>query len=248
MNELEELNLLNQLIELGAKAAHAHTQSNSDDGHKGTAAYVQWHELRAEMGELVRAAYAPQADSVTAPAYSIDADPQGIRARVAEAITGALAFGARGANPPPPGHWLAPFWKSARQEASRNAPVTSDTLYLLRRLLSNQHTLTSSEFREELGKIVGEATQAADSVEHATRRWAAPKYDHQQREWCIAYEAETGFDPMMDDYEAGLKTFAEAAVASLRWYEDHTSDAHLRISNKAIPGGRYDAARKQGGA
>lgn len=54
MNELEELNLLNQLIELGAKAAHAHTQSNSDDGHKGTAAWVQWHELRAEMGELVR--------------------------------------------------------------------------------------------------------------------------------------------------------------------------------------------------
>ena len=60
MNELEELNLLNQLIELGAKAAHAHAQSNSDDGHKGTAAYVQWQELRAEMGELIRAAYAPQ--------------------------------------------------------------------------------------------------------------------------------------------------------------------------------------------
>ena len=60
MNELEELNLLNQLIELGAKAAHAHAQSNSDDGHKGTAAYVQWQELRAEMGELIRAVYAPQ--------------------------------------------------------------------------------------------------------------------------------------------------------------------------------------------
>lgn len=64
MNELEELNLLNQLIELGAKAAHAHAQSNSDDGHKGTVAYVQWHELRAEMGELIRAAYAPQANNV----------------------------------------------------------------------------------------------------------------------------------------------------------------------------------------
>jgi hypothetical protein len=38
--------------------------------------------------------------------------------------------------------------------------VSSDTLYLLRRLLSNQHTLTSAEFREELTKIVGEATQA----------------------------------------------------------------------------------------
>ncbi|WP_148279944.1 hypothetical protein [Acidovorax sp. KKS102] len=107
---------------------------------------------------------AQAADSVTAPAYSIDADPQGIRARVAEAITGALAFGAQGANPPPTGHWLAPFWEMAREEASCNRPVSSDTLYLLRRLLSNQHTLTGSEFREELTKIVGEATQAADSV------------------------------------------------------------------------------------
>lgn len=58
LNELEELNLLNKLVELGAKAAHAHAQSNSDDGHKGTAAYVQWQEMRAEMGELIRSAYA----------------------------------------------------------------------------------------------------------------------------------------------------------------------------------------------
>jgi hypothetical protein len=79
---------------------------------------------------------------------------------VADAITGALAFGAQGANPPPTGHWLVPFWETAREEASRNRPVSSDTLYLLRRLLSNQHTLTSAEFREELTKIVGEATQA----------------------------------------------------------------------------------------
>ena len=72
MNELEELNLLNQLIELGAKAAHAHAQSNSDDGHKGTAAYVQWQELRAEMGELIRAAYAPQANNVLEDAARYD--------------------------------------------------------------------------------------------------------------------------------------------------------------------------------
>lgn len=58
LNELEELNLLNKLIALGAKAAQEHAQSNSDDGHKGTAAYVQWQELRAEMGELIRNAYA----------------------------------------------------------------------------------------------------------------------------------------------------------------------------------------------
>jgi len=58
LNELEELNLLNKLIELGARAANAHAASNSDDGHKGTAAYVQWQELRSQMGDLIRAAYA----------------------------------------------------------------------------------------------------------------------------------------------------------------------------------------------
>lgn len=49
LNELEELNLLNKLIELGARAANAHAASNSDDGHKGTAAYVQWQELRSQV-------------------------------------------------------------------------------------------------------------------------------------------------------------------------------------------------------
>ena len=102
--------------------------------------------------------------------YSIDADPQGIRAVVADAITGALAFGAQGANPPPEGHWLTPFWEMAREEAMRTKPalLSRDTLYLLRRLLSNQHTLTSSEFRAELEKIVGEAYQ-----QEAQEPWGA---------------------------------------------------------------------------
>ena len=43
--------------------------------------------------------------------------------------------------------------------APQQEPLTHDTLYLLRRLLSNQHTLTGSEFRAELEKIVGEAYQ-----------------------------------------------------------------------------------------
>ena len=49
--------------------------------------------------------------------YSIDADPQGIRATVADAITGALAFGAQGVNKPPEDHWLTPFWEAARASA-----------------------------------------------------------------------------------------------------------------------------------
>lgn len=49
-------------------------------------------------------------------AYSLDADPEGIRARAADAITGALAFGAQGINRPPEGHWLTPFWEAAQAE------------------------------------------------------------------------------------------------------------------------------------
>jgi hypothetical protein len=58
LNELEELNLLNKLIHLGARAASAHAKSNSDDGQAGTAAYVEWTEIRAYMRELIRKAYA----------------------------------------------------------------------------------------------------------------------------------------------------------------------------------------------
>lgn len=36
-------------------------------------------------------------------------------------------------------------------------PHPDDTMYLLRRLLSNQHTLTGPEFRQELAKIVDSA-------------------------------------------------------------------------------------------
>jgi hypothetical protein len=62
------------------------------------------------------------APTPAAQAYSIDADPQGIRARVADAITGALAFGAQGANPPPSEHWLAPFWNAARADRAQQEP------------------------------------------------------------------------------------------------------------------------------
>lgn len=57
--------------------------------------------------------------------------------------------------------------------APKAAPVSSDTLYLLRRLLSNQHTLTGPEFRAELEKIVGEAYQqeAQESYWEGAEEW-----------------------------------------------------------------------------
>lgn len=70
------------------------------------------------------AAYAAltAANAVSAEQYSIDADPQGIRARVVSAVVGAMAYGARGENKPPEGHWLNEAWDIARAEANRVQP------------------------------------------------------------------------------------------------------------------------------
>ncbi|ABM32903.1 hypothetical protein QRO08_09570 [Paracidovorax citrulli] len=58
-------------------------------------------------------------------AYSLDADPDGIRARAADAIMGALAFSAQGADPPPEGHWLTPFWEAAQAEVAARARLAA---------------------------------------------------------------------------------------------------------------------------
>lgn len=51
--------------------------------------------------------------------YSLNLDPAGIRALTADAITGALAMGAQGAEHPPEGHWLKPFYEMGRQAATK---------------------------------------------------------------------------------------------------------------------------------
>ncbi|CAM4171005.1 hypothetical protein CR156_17260 [Stenotrophomonas lactitubi] len=62
----------------------------------------------------------PSAQAVDLP-YSLDADPAGIRARVADVITGTLMVGAQGHTPPPAGHWAEPFWQAARADAKAQA-------------------------------------------------------------------------------------------------------------------------------
>lgn len=62
--------------------------------------------------------------------YSLDVDPLGIRARAADAITGALAYGAQNTNPPPTGHWLTPFWEMARVAAQE--PVIAECVGVMK--------------------------------------------------------------------------------------------------------------------
>lgn len=57
----------------------------------------------------------------------------------------------------------------------------------------------------------------------------------EQREWCKQYKQQTTFEPLMDDFLAGNKTFVQAAKLSNRWFEDWSSDAYLNIT-RHIPG------------
>ena len=61
------------------------------------------------------------------------------------------------------------------------------------------------------------------------------KYTKVQRAWCENYEARTGFDPLMDDFEVGNETFHQAARKSIRWFEDHAADA-LNAISRDVPG------------
>ncbi|QDS15744.1 hypothetical protein [Xanthomonas arboricola] len=55
--------------------------------------------------------------------YSLDADPAGIRSRVADCIAGTMMVGAQNHTPPPAGHWLEPFWNMARADVTQPQPA-----------------------------------------------------------------------------------------------------------------------------
>lgn len=58
--------------------------------------------------------------SIANSSYSLNLDSAGIRALTADAISGALALGYQGVNPPPDSdHWLAPFWEIGRESAAQ---------------------------------------------------------------------------------------------------------------------------------
>ena len=59
----------------------------------------------------------------------------------------------------------------------------------------------------------------------------AKRLNGKQRAWLKKYEDETGIEPLcQEDIDSGEKTFAEVASLNCLWYENHTSDAYLRIT------------------
>jgi len=67
-------------------------------------------------------------------------------------------------------------------------------------------------------------------------KFKAGKYSAAQKKWCEMYERETGFEPLMCDYEAGNEEFRIAAKKSNRWFESWSSDALLHITQDDPPG------------
>lgn len=84
-----------------------------------------WQFAEAEINRVPAAAPAA-GDALADPA---------LQKLFGEAITGALAFGAQGVNPPPEGHWLAPFWNMARADAALAADLALLDHPLLRDVL-----------------------------------------------------------------------------------------------------------------
>lgn len=93
----------------------------------------------------------------------------------------------------------------AAQYPKQANKAQSDTMYLLRRLLSNQHTLTGSEFREELTKIVEQASEVQQ----------APT-DKQLLSWELPEPAACGLMPLIEDYAAAVRTGSAGECAVLK--------------------------------
>ncbi|WP_289241808.1 hypothetical protein [Delftia sp.] len=136
------------------------------DGHSGHGLYVAQAEYQDEGAVLLSSLPAPAAPALEAPAApALPAAYQGgMFATTPDGGTVTLRFSDASAGE----QWFERLTDGfdALAAAPQAPRLGEDALHLLRRLLSNQHTLTGPEFRAELEKIVAE-----ESARHA----AAPQ-------------------------------------------------------------------------
>ena len=123
------------------------------------------HGLRLGIGK--HAVYAARpAQAVDLP-YSLDADPAGIRARVADCITGTLMVGAQGHTPPPAGHWAEPFWQAARADAGLQVKMREALWAAAKSLRTIADSTKDTEFLETASEIRAYANSRANCAEQA---------------------------------------------------------------------------------
>jgi len=143
-----------------------------------------WVDLRAA---LLQSAAMPVGELT----YSLDADPQGIRARVVQAVQGALTFGARNENKPPKGHWLNEIWESARAERE-------DAVDRVATLFENMET-----------PYLPDIANAIDGAAASSQPVREPLTDEQIVD-ALQNLGRMGFGPYEEGFEAGVH-HAEAA-------------------------------------
>jgi len=108
----------------------------------------------------------PPAQAVDLP-YSLDADPAGIRARVADCITGTLMVGAQGHTPPPAAHWAEPFWQAARADAGLQVKMREALWAAAKSLRTIADSTKDTEFLETASEIRAYANSRANCAEQA---------------------------------------------------------------------------------
>ena len=113
-----------------------------------------------------KAATSPPAQAVDLP-YSLDADPAGIRARVADVITGTLMVGAQGHTPPPAGHWADPFWQAARADAGLQVKMREALWAAAKSLRTIAESTKETEFLGTASEIRAYANSRAICAEKA---------------------------------------------------------------------------------
>lgn len=134
-----------------------------------------WTKVEAEHA-LVAGVSAPA--SLGPALYPLDADPEGIRARVADAISGALAFGAQNSGKPPAGHWLAPFWMQARFGVIQFNALRDSAYALLDAPAAN--ALDASTFEQRMSDWA-----QADALDAARYRYLRDEHEGEAESLCV---------------------------------------------------------------
>lgn len=78
----------------------------------------------------------------------------------------------------------------------------------------------------------------------AKTKYPKKLYSEDQKNWCSRYEADTGFEPLMDEYEAGNESFVDGAKRSLGWFSDWAEETHRKLEN--VPGAEAQFMRDLG--
>lgn len=90
--------------------------------------------------------------------------------------------------------------------------------------------LSYVRFTKAIDVIAG--LSSSPPKEEESKKIKISRLTDEQNAWLNNYYGATCIEPMfLEDLETGLKTFQDAALENIRWYEDHYADAMNSISH-----------------